>query len=84
MLDCLQILFAKGTQGVCGGVEEVCVSFQQWSEAGSEAHEEDLVRLAASSHAIIGPGEPVMHVSRRELDSAGCISALRTRDLADV
>ncbi len=59
MLDCLQILFAKGTQGVCGGVEEIC---DQWSVAGSEAREEDRVRLAASSHTNIGPREPVMHV----------------------
>ncbi len=33
----LWFLLAKGTQGVCGGVEEIGVGFQQWDVAGSEA-----------------------------------------------
>ncbi len=60
------------------------MSFQQRSVAGSEAREEGHVCLAASSHAIIGPGEPAMHELDRELDGAGRISVLRMRDLADV
>ncbi len=36
MFDRLRILFAKGTQVVCGGVEEIGVGFQQWSVAGSQ------------------------------------------------
>ncbi len=62
MFDCLRILFAKGTQVVCGGVEEICVGFQQWSVAGSEAREEDRVRSVSSSYAIFGPGEPAIHI----------------------
>ncbi len=54
-LDFLRLLFAKGTQGVCGRVEEICVSFQQWSVAGSEAREGDRVRSVDSGHAIFGP-----------------------------
>ncbi len=55
MLNYLRLRFAKGTQGVCGGAEEICVDFQQWSVAGSEAREEDRVRSVASGHAILGP-----------------------------
>ncbi len=29
VVDCLRFLFVKGTQGVCGGVEEIGVGFQQ-------------------------------------------------------
>ncbi len=42
-----------GTQGVCGGIEEISVSFQQWSVAGSQAPKKDRVRSAASGHAIL-------------------------------
>ncbi len=34
--DRLRLLIAKGTQGVCGGVEEIGVGFQQWCVAGSQ------------------------------------------------
>ncbi len=37
MFDRLRLLFAKGTQGVCGWVEEIGVGFQQWSVAGLQA-----------------------------------------------
>ncbi len=62
MFDRLRLLFAKGTHVVCGGVEEVGVSFQQWSVAGSQALKEDRVRSAASGHAILGPGGPAIHL----------------------
>ncbi len=58
----LWLLFTKGTEGVCGGVEEICVGFQQWSVAGSEAREEDRDRTVANGHAIFGPGEPAIHL----------------------
>ncbi len=44
--------------GVCGGVEEICVGFQQWSVAGSEALEEDRVHSVGCGHAVLGQGEP--------------------------
>ncbi len=50
MFGCLRLLFAEG-------VEEICVGFQQWSVAGSEAHEGDRVRSVCSGHAALGPGE---------------------------
>ncbi len=62
MFDRLRPLFAKGTQGVCGGVEEIGVGFQQWGVAGSQARKEDRVRSVASGHAILGPGEPAIHL----------------------
>ncbi len=62
MFDCLRLLFAKGTQGVCEGVEEIGVGFQQWSVAGSQARKEDRVRSVASGNAILGPGEPAIHL----------------------
>ncbi len=58
VFDRLRLLFAKGTQGVCGGVEEIGEGFQQWSVAGSHARKEDRVRSVASGGAILGPGEP--------------------------
>ncbi len=48
MFDRLRLLFAKWTQGVCGGVEEIGVGFQQWSVAGSQARKEDRVRSAVA------------------------------------
>ncbi len=52
MFDRLRLLFAKGTQGVFGGIEEIGVGIQQWSVAGS----------GASGHAFLGPGEPAIHL----------------------
>ncbi len=62
MFDRLRLLFAKGTQGVCGEVEEIGVGFQQWGVAGLQARKEDRVRLVASGRAILGPGEPAIHL----------------------
>ncbi len=56
MFDRLRLLVAKGTQGVCGGIEEIGVGFQQWSVAGPQVRKEDRVRSVASGHAILGPG----------------------------
>ncbi len=81
MFDRLGLLFAKRTQGVCGGVEEIGVGFQQWSVVGSQARKEDRVRSAASGQAILGPGEPASTVL--EFVGGGYISVLRMRDLAE-
>ncbi len=62
MFDDLRLLFAKGIQWVCGGVEEIDVGFQQWSVADSEVREEDRVRSAGSCHASLGLEEPAMHL----------------------
>ncbi len=62
MFDRLRLLFAKVTQGVCGGVEEIGEGFQQWCVAGSQARKEDRVRSVASGRAILGPREPAIHL----------------------
>ncbi len=45
-----------------GGVEEICVGFQQWSMAGSQARKVDRVRSVGSGHAVLGPGEAPIHL----------------------
>ncbi len=62
MFDRLRLLFAKETQGACGGVEEIGVGFRQWCVAGSQAREEDRVRSVAIGRAILGPGELAIHL----------------------
>ncbi len=52
----------KGIPWACRCVEEIGVGFQQWSVAGSQARKEDHVRSVASGHAILGPGEPAIHL----------------------
>ncbi len=79
MFDRLWLLFAKGTQGVCGEVEEIGVGFQQWCVAGSQARKEDRVRSVASWRAILGPGEPAV----LEFVGDGSVIVLRMRDLAE-
>ncbi len=39
VLDYVRLLFTKGTQWVCGGVEEIGVGFHQWCVAGSQARQ---------------------------------------------
>ncbi len=51
-----------GTQGVCGGVEEIGVGFQQWGVAGSQARQKDRVSSVASGRPILGPGEPAIQL----------------------
>ncbi len=67
MLNRLRLLFAKGTQGVGGGVEEIGVGFQQWCVAGLQARKEDHVRSVARGHAILRPGEPAIHLRCPEI-----------------
>ncbi len=62
VFNCLWLLFAKGTQGVCGGFEEMCVGLQQWCVAESEAREEDRIRSVGSGSAVLGPIEPAIHL----------------------
>ncbi len=64
MLNCLRLLFPKGTQWVCGEVNEIGVGFQQWSVAGSKMRNEDRVRTDANDFAILRPGEPAIHLCR--------------------
>ncbi len=78
MFDRLRLLFAKGTQGVCVGFEEIGVGFQQWSVAGSQARKEDHDCSVASGHAILGPGETAIH----QFVSVGSISVPRMMVLA--
>ncbi len=60
MFDRLRLLFAKGTQGVCGGVEEIGVGFQllllslfRHSVKSLDAQEERLVTRLNLPHAIV-------------------------------
>ncbi len=81
MFDRLRLLFAKGTLGVCGGVGEIGVGFQQWSVAGSEARKEDRVRLAMQSL----DQETPPHISAvLEFVGGGSVSVLWIRDLVEV
>ncbi len=52
MFDRLRLLLAKGTQGVCGGVEEIGVGFQEWCVAGS--------RRAPGYFTLIGDKAPLV------------------------
>ncbi len=80
MFDRLRLLLAKGTQGVCGGVEEIGVGFQQWCLAGSQARKEDRVRSVASGRGILGPGETSTVLG---FAGGGSVNVLRMRDLAE-
>ncbi len=62
VFDCLRLLFAKGTQWVCGRVKEIYVGFQQRSVAGSKARKEDRVLMVANGLPIFRPGEPAIHL----------------------
>ncbi len=55
VFDCLWLPFTKGTQGVCEGVEEIGVGFQQRSVAGSKTRKQYRARLVVNGHAIFGP-----------------------------
>ncbi len=62
VFDCLWLVFTKGTQGVCRGVEEIGAGFQQRSVAALKVRKEDRVRSVVGGRAIFGPGEPVIHL----------------------
>ncbi len=53
MFDCLRLLFAKGALGLCGGVKEIGVGFQQWSVAGSQFV---AAAVAAAIVILVGKG----------------------------
>ncbi len=61
-----------GTLGVCGGVEEISIGFQQWIVAGGKVCKEDRVQE-----------NPPCTSAVRELAGGGSISVLRMRGLAD-
>ncbi len=62
VFDFLRLLFTKGTQWVCGGVDEISVGFHQRSLAGSKARKEDCVRTVANGYTIFRPKEPGTHL----------------------
>ncbi len=68
MFDRLRLLFAKGTQGVCGGVEEIGVGFQQWSVADPAGADQENLPFTSAVLEFIG---------------GGSISVLRMRDLVE-
>ncbi len=41
---------------------EIGVGVQQWSAAGSQGRMEDRVRSVVSGHAVLGLGEPAIHL----------------------
>ncbi len=61
VFDCLRLLFAKGTQGVCRGVNAIGVGFQQMSVTGSKAREEGRILSIADGFAIFRSGVPAIH-----------------------
>ncbi len=44
----------------CQAIQKQCIS--QWTVAGSEAREEDRVHSVGSGHAVLGQGEPSIHL----------------------
>ncbi len=76
MFDRLWLLFAKGTQGVCGGVEEIGVGFQQRCVAGSQARQEDRVLRLDQEN-------PPYTSTVLEFVGGGSVNVLRMRDLAE-
>ncbi len=79
MFDRMRLLFAKGAQGVCGGVEEIGVGFQQWCVADSQARKEDRVRSVTSGRAILNPYTSTV----LGFVGGGSVNVLRMRDLAE-
>ncbi len=69
-----------GTQGVCGGVEEIGVGFQQWCVAGS--HEVASVRLLVAVQSLDQENPPYISAV---LGFIGCgsVNVLLMRDLAE-
>ncbi len=59
MFDFLRPLFAKWAYGE---VEEIGVGIEQGSVTGSKSCKGDRVRSVARGHAILGPGEPAIHL----------------------
>ncbi len=78
MFDRLRLLLAKGTQGVCGGVEEIGVGFQQWCVAGSQARKEWLVAVQSLDKENLPYTCTVLGFV-----GGGSVNVLRMRDLAE-
>ncbi len=74
VFDCRRRPLTKGIQGVCGGVDEIGVGFQQQRVAGSKARQEGSAHSFANGHATFGYGQPT---------GGGSMSVLWMRDLAD-
>ncbi len=83
MFDRLRLLFAKGTQGVCGGVEEIGVGFQQWSVGGSQARKETASARLLVAMQSLDQDNPPYTSAVLEFVGGGSISVLRMRDLAE-
>ncbi len=73
MFDCLRPLFAKETQWVCGGVEELSTRFPQRSVTGSKVCKESHIRTIVNRFAA--PYISNVH----DLASGGSVSVLRMR-----
>ncbi len=71
VIDCLRLLFTKGTHWVCGEAEQIGVSFQGQSVTGWKAPKEDRVRTVTIGHAIYRPGEPALKNWLRRV-TGGC------------
>ncbi len=82
MFDRLRLLFAKGTQGICGGVEEIGVGFQQWCVAGSQARQEDRVRSVVAVQSLDQENPPYTSAVLGFV-GGGSVNVLRMRDLAE-
>ncbi len=83
MFNCLWLHFGKGTQWVCGGVEEICVDFQQWNVAGSHARKENRVGAVASGMQSLGQDNLSYTSAVSKFAGRGSINVLGMRDLAD-
>ncbi len=81
MFDRLRLLFAKEEQGVCGGVEEIDVGFQQCCAAGSQALKEDRVRSVAVQ--FLDQENPPYTSTVLGFVGGGSANVLRMRDLAE-
>ncbi len=83
MFDRLRLLFAKGIQVVCGGVEGIGVCFRQWSVAGSQACKEDRVARLLVAMQSLDQENPPYTSAVLEFVGAGSVSVLRIIDLAE-
>ncbi len=77
MFDYLRLLFAKETQWVCRGVEELGSRFPQRSVTGSEACKESHIRT------IVNRFETRYISNVHDLAGGGSVSVPQIRGLAD-
>ncbi len=61
VFDCLWLLFKKGTQLVCEGVEKIWVGFLQGSVTGLKLQRGDHDHTVVNGIAFRYPGQPTIH-----------------------